>query len=164
MAETENKSASWKFLQIGMVVRDMNQAVKRFTELGFGPFEAKLLPPSTRPGAKAKPNEGEVDVQRADMGNVELELCGPVSGESPHKEFLDTKGEGVQHLLFAVPDLNAELERFSKLGTKILLHVEFNGGGLAYIDLNTCGFILELIQLPENDPETLKIVLSKKEL
>ena len=164
MAKEENKTSSWKFLQIGMAVRDMDQAVKRLTELGFGPFEAKLLPPSAKPGPQAKPMTGKVDVQRADMGNIELELCGPVSGESPHQDFLDAKGEGIHHILFAVPDLDAEVDRFIKLGAKVTLHITFNGGGLALLDLNASGLCLELIQLPENDPETLKIVLSKKEL
>jgi len=148
-------------LQIGLVVRNMDETVRRFSELGFGPFIPKLLPRSTKPGSKAKPMLGKVDVQRTALGNVELELCQPVSGESPHQDYLDTKGEGIQHILFAVPDLEAELDRFIKLGANILMHLTFNGGGLAYIDLNAGGFILELIQLPTNDPETLKVVLSR---
>ncbi len=161
MAADNVIGADWKILQIGLVVRDMAQATGSLSAFGFGPFIPKLLPPSTKPGDKAKPEKGKVDVQRTALGNVELELCCPVSGESPHMEFLNARGEGIQHILFSVPDLNAELDRFIKLGAKILLHVTFNEGGLAYIDLNTCGFILELIQLPKNDPETLKIVLSR---
>ncbi|MBN1367808.1 MAG: VOC family protein [Dehalococcoidales bacterium] len=161
MANDENIFSSWKMLQIGMVIKDMDQAVKRLSELGFGPFIPKNLPRSTKPGQKGEPIQGEVDVQRATLGNVELELCQPVSGQSPHREFLDGKGEGIHHIMFAVPDLDAELDRFIKLGAKILMHLTFNGGGIAYVDLNACGLILELIQLPENDPETLKTVLSR---
>lgn len=160
MAEQQNMTSGWKMLQIGIVVRDMDKAVQRFSELGFGPFKVKYLPKSTKDGPKAEPMLGKGEVQRAQMGNMELELCSPVSGKSPHQEFLDAKGEGIQHILFAVHDLDAELDRFIKLGAKIMLHITFNGGGLAYIDLNACGFILELIQLPKDDPETLKTVLS----
>jgi methylmalonyl-CoA/ethylmalonyl-CoA epimerase len=161
MTKNENISSAWKMMQIGMVVRDMEQATKSLSALGFGPFTRKDLPSSAKAGAKAKPMLGKVDVQRATLGNVELELCQPVAGQSPHQEYLDAKGEGIQHILFAVPNLDAELDRFIKLGAKILMHITFTGGGLAYVDLNTCGFIVELIQLPKNDPETLKIVLSR---
>ncbi len=161
MADNGNISSSWKILQVGLVVKDMDKSINRLSKLGFGPFIPKLLPKSTRPGPKAKPMLGKVDVQRTMLGNVELELCQPVSGESPHRDFLDAKGEGIQHILFSVPDLEAELDRFNKLGAKVLMHLTFNGGGLAYVDLNACGFIIELIQLPTDDPETLKTVLSR---
>ena len=149
-------------MQIGLVVRNMEIAVERLSALGFGPFIPKLLPPDSKVSdAGGNPSDSKVDVQRSMIGNVELELCQPVSGESPHQEFLDSKGEGIQHVLFEVQDLSEELARLTSSGATILLQVSFKGGGLAYVDLNTCGFIIELIQLPKDDPETLKILLSR---
>jgi len=155
-------SSSWKILQIGLVVRNMDTAVQQLSALGFGPFIPKLLPPDSQESdVNGHTADFKIDVQRSMIGNVELELCQPVSGASPHQEYLDTKGEGIQHILFEVPDLDEEIERLIGLGAQVLLHVDFKGGGLAYVDLKTCGFILELIQLPEDDPETLKILLSR---
>ena len=161
MAEEKAATSSWKIMQISLVVRDMNAATKSLSALGFGPFIPKYLPPDSKSSFRGKSSHAVIDVQRSTIGNVELELCQPVSGKSPHQEYLDSKGEGIQHILFEVQDIEAELKRLKNLGATILLNVSFKGGGLAYVDLNTCGFVIELIQLPKNDPETLKIVLSR---
>ena len=34
------------------------------------------------------------------MGSLEIELIQPLEGQSPHKEFLDSKGEGIHHIAF----------------------------------------------------------------
>jgi len=161
MTDNTNATSDWKIMQIGLVVKDMQKATERFTALGLGPFIPKLLPPDSKGTFRGKPDNSHVEVQRSMIGNVELELCQPVSGQSPHREYLDAKGEGIQHILFEVQDIEAELQRFSSLGATILLNIKFKGGGLAYVDLNTCGFIIELIQLPKDDPEMMKIVLSR---
>jgi methylmalonyl-CoA/ethylmalonyl-CoA epimerase len=157
-----NLSSSWKIMQIGLVVRNMGDAVEKLSKLGFGPFIPKYLPPDSKASdINGNPFDAIVDVQRSMIGNVELELCQPVSGNSPHQEYLDSKGEGIQHILFEVQDLQSELNRLTESGATILLHIKFKGGGLAYVNTNTCGFIVELIQLPKNDPDMLKILLSR---
>jgi methylmalonyl-CoA/ethylmalonyl-CoA epimerase len=161
MANEVGITSDWKIMQIGLVVREMKKATEQFTALGFGPFIPKYLPPGSQEVFRGQTSDARIDVQRSMIGNVELELCQPVSGKSPHQEFLDTKGEGIQHILFEVQDIDAELKRLTGLGAAILLQVKFKGGGLAYVDLNACGFIIELIQLPKDDPDTLKILLSR---
>jgi methylmalonyl-CoA/ethylmalonyl-CoA epimerase len=147
----EEISPSWKLMQVGLVVRDMDKAIKRFSALGFGPFSPKSLPPGTKVWVTEKPSDGEVDVRATMVEDMELELCQPVSGPSPHKDFLESKGEGIQHIMFAVDDLEKEIERLTEQGAKVLLGASFgNGGGLAYLDLDACGLIVELIQIPKN--------------
>ena len=153
MANNEGLTSSWKILQIGMVVKDMGQAVESLSAFGFGPFDTKELPPGGKLVSKSQPGRARVDLLRTMLGDIELELCQPVSGQSTHQEYLDSKGEGIHHVLFEVQDLNAELDRFTKHGAKVLLHITFDGGGLAYVDLNTCGFIVELVQLPPEYPD-----------
>jgi 4-hydroxyphenylpyruvate dioxygenase-like putative hemolysin len=95
-------------------------------------------------------NSGNSSKVNATMvGEIELELCQPVSGESPHQEFLDSKGEGIQHVMFAVDDLEKEIDRLTKQGATVLLKAVFDKGGLAYLDLDASGFIVELIQIPK---------------
>ena len=75
-------------------------------------------------------------------------------------EFLAQKGEGVHHVLFEVKNLKEELDKLEAKGGTILRHLSFDGdGGLAFVDLRTCGLIIELIQLPQ-DPEKRKYTLS----
>jgi methylmalonyl-CoA/ethylmalonyl-CoA epimerase len=142
-------SPSWELVQVGFVVRDMDQAVKRFSALGFGPFAPMPLPPGTKAWFREQPNDARVDLKTVTIGNVALELLHPVSGQSPHKEFLDSKGEGIHHVMFAVDDLGYEIERLTKLGATILFRVSFGNddrGGVVYLDFGTSGLVLELIQ------------------
>ena len=147
----EATSPSWKLRQIGLVVRDMDRAINRFSTLGFGPFEPKFLPAGTKAWVTEKPSDGEVNVRSTMVDDLELELCQPISGESPHKEFLDAKGEGIQHIMFAVDDLEKEIDRLTKQGATVLLGASFGDGGLAYLDLDACGLVVELIQMPKED-------------
>ena len=149
MEKNKAGSPSWKLMQIGLVVRDMDKAEKRFSVLGFGPFTTKMLPPGAKEWFRGKPFHVNVDVKATMVGNVELELCQPVSGESPHQEYLDSKGEGIQHVMFAVDDLEKEIARLTKQGATVLLRAAFDKGGLAYLDLDASGFIVELIQIPK---------------
>ena len=70
--EKEGKAPSWKLMQVGLVVRDMEKAVKRFSALGFGPFHPKTLPPGTKVWDTERPSDGEVDVRATMVEEMEL--------------------------------------------------------------------------------------------
>jgi methylmalonyl-CoA/ethylmalonyl-CoA epimerase len=44
-------------------------------------------------------------------GDTRIELLAPTSEDSPVAKFIEKKGEGIQHLAFAVDDLPAELAK-----------------------------------------------------
>lgn len=143
------KSAFTHLFHIGVVVRDMDKAIERLSALGIGPFKPRILPPENRETFRGKPFvPGErVTLQIAYIGNVELELIQPFGGESPHQEFLDKKGEGIQHLGFRVENLADEINRLTDAGSEIVLRSEFKGGGgVAYLDLNVADLVVELVQ------------------
>jgi len=136
-------------MHIGMVVRDMDKAIERFKALGIGPFKPRILPADARETYRGKPfvPAQRVAIQITQIGNMELELIQPISGESPHREFLAQKGEGVQHLGFFVDDLKEEVDRLTAAGSTVLLTSQFKGGGgVAYLDLDAAGLIVELVQ------------------
>lgn len=143
---TEIGTQSWKITQVGVVVRDVDRTVERLLSLGIGPFEPKKLPPDRKEWFRGKPMDAEFNIQAARIGDVELELIQPLAGESPHKEFLDTKGEGIQHVMFAVDDFNKEVDRLTKNGASVLLENKFGDRGLVYLDLNAANIIIEMIQ------------------
>jgi len=144
---TETKTQSWKIMQVGVVVRDMDKAIKRLSSLGMGPFESWLLPPDREEWYRGQPHKANVKISMAQVGNVQLELIEPLEARSVHKEFLDGKGEGIQHVMFAVKDLEKELARLTKEGAIELLHAKLpDGTELAYLDLNVGGIIIELVQ------------------
>ena len=139
--------------QIGVIVRDMEHAVKHYESLGIGPFtplkniatkERKVL------GKKIDPNAFRLQVLVAKLGSVDLELIQPIEGESLWKEFLDKRGEGINHLGFFVDDIEKEETKLADKGFQVLYSTRFqSGGGAAYFDSGKVGGVLfELIQWP----------------
>jgi methylmalonyl-CoA/ethylmalonyl-CoA epimerase len=147
MEKNTTESPFSKLIQVGLVVRDMDKTIERLTSLGIGPFEPITLPQGRKEWFRDKPMDANLKLTAAKMGEVELELVQPVEGESPHKEFLDTKGEGIQHIAFAVGDVEKEVTKLTKKGVSVLLRAKFpDGSGVAYLDLGAGGLIVELIQ------------------
>ena len=140
-----------QIMHIGIVVKDMDKAVERLNLLGIGPFKPRILPADAKEFFRGKPflPAKRVTIQTTRIGNMELELIQPLDGDSPHKEFLEEKGEGIQHLGFFVDNLKSEVETLTQKGSSILLTSEFKGGGgVAYLDLEVGGLIVELVQPP----------------
>ncbi len=143
------KSAFTRLVHIGLVVRDMNKTIERLNALGIGPFKPRILPPDAKETYRGKPfvPSQRVAIQTTQIGNMELELIQPIDGESPHQEFLDEKGEGIQHLGFIVDNLEEDVNHLTAEGSSILLTSQFKGGGgVAYLDLDAAGLIVELVQ------------------
>jgi methylmalonyl-CoA/ethylmalonyl-CoA epimerase len=142
------KSTFTHVMHVGVVVRDMQKTIERLASLGIGPFKPFIFPPGAQEQFRGKlfiPSE-RVAIQMANIGNIELELIQPLEGESPHREFLEQKGEGIQHLGFRVTNLEEDVKRLSAEGSEILLKSQFKGGGICYLDLDAAGIIVELVQ------------------
>jgi methylmalonyl-CoA/ethylmalonyl-CoA epimerase len=75
-----------------------------------------------------------------------LEVIQPLEGKSPHQEFLDNHGEGIQHIAFAVDDLNREVAQLTKKGVSVLLSANLPKVRVAYLDLGAGGLVVELMQ------------------
>jgi methylmalonyl-CoA/ethylmalonyl-CoA epimerase len=136
-----------KVIQIGMVVKDIDKTMERLTALGIGPFSTRSVYSGDREEwFRGKRMYANFKFGFAIIGDMQLELIQPVSGDSPHKEFLETKGEGIQHIGCAVQDVQKEVDKLTKLGVNILLRAKFpEGGGVAYCDLGS-DILVELIQ------------------
>jgi Glyoxalase/Bleomycin resistance protein/Dioxygenase superfamily len=87
--------------QIAVVVRDMEQSLKDYTEnLGWGPWSVFDYKPPLLHDTKVRgePVEFRMIGAETHVGDLGFELIQPVSGPSIYQEFLDTHGEGVQHI------------------------------------------------------------------
>lgn len=157
MTTDKTESSFTKVIQVGIVVRDVEETVKRLTSLGIGPFSQMVLPPERQEWFRDKRMYADFKIYGAMIGDIQIEFIQPLSGDSPHKEFLETKGEGIQHIACAVEDIEKEVEKLTKQGVTTLLRAKFPGGrGVAYMDLDAGGLIIELIQRrtqPENPAE-----------
>jgi methylmalonyl-CoA/ethylmalonyl-CoA epimerase len=144
--KTAVESPFSRLIQVGVVVKDLDKAVERLSSLGIGPFTPMLLPPDAEQWFRGKPLDAKFRISGARLGEIILELIQPVEGESPHQEFLDSKGEGIQHIAFAVDDLDREVAKLTKQGVSIQLSANLRDVRVAYLDLGVGGLIIELIQ------------------
>lgn len=142
----ETKTQSWQIRQVGVVVKDIEQAIKRLESMGIGPFEAAVLPPDREEWYRGQPHKAKVKISMAQLGDVQLELIEPLEKKSVHGEYLEEKGEGIQHVMFSVNDFKGDTARLTEGGAVELLRAKFpDGPELAYLDLNVGGIIVELV-------------------
>lgn len=94
-----------KLHHVCIVVHDIDKAQAQYESIGIGPWEA--YPPLIEYEELEVPSrEGFVAMQYriCNLPNIQLQLCQPNHDPSPQRIHLDTKGEGVFHLGFEVPD------------------------------------------------------------
>ena len=137
--------------QIGVVVRDMDKAVKYYESLGIGPFKSMGLTITERKVYGKIANDVKNIQMITQMGPVQLELVQPVVGESIQKEFLETKGEGINHLGFYVDDFDNEVARLVEKGYEVIAStrgLDGYGDGAYFRTDGIGGVLLELIRTP----------------
>jgi len=144
---------NWKFHHVSVVVRDMEKAIKFYEALGIGSFPPLLGPQGKVPlGNKTlhgKPAEWELDLRHAEggVGDLTFELIQPLEGDTPVKEFLTEKGEGIQHIGFFVDDIEQETAKMAEKGFKITQSGETPTVKWAYYGTDAVGgFSIELMQ------------------
>ena len=140
-----------KVVQVAIVVRDIEASSKLWAELlGMPVPEIR----TTRPGHevkeiyRGKPSEGQVKLTFFDLGQVVLELLQPISEGTSWKEFLDKKGEGVQHLGFQVADPGKTSLALEKAGYPIIHQGRYDSDDGTYIyheTLDALGVVIELL-------------------
>jgi 4-hydroxyphenylpyruvate dioxygenase-like putative hemolysin len=133
--------------QLSIVVHDVDAAIEYFgTAFGWGPF---YIGEACR-GMLYKGKISEINLRLAFtlLGDLEIELLQPVSGESPHRDHLERHGEGLLHIRFATEDIEATLAHFATQGIRPTLVYTHNNELLnVYVDSDKqFGVRVELIQ------------------
>ncbi len=123
---------------VGLVVRDLRQAVERYRRLGFGePVEIDL------------PDQ-QVRVATFTTGTGFLELISPTTADSGVARFLEARGDGMHHMAFAVPDLELALRQLERAGVELIdqhPRIGAHGWKVAFIHPRSCGGVLtELVE------------------
>jgi methylmalonyl-CoA/ethylmalonyl-CoA epimerase len=144
--KSNDKSTFSKLVQIGIVVKDMDGTIKKLSAFGIGPFEHRSVPEGAKEYYKGKPMEASFKIAAVKLGGVELEFIQPVEGDSPHMDFLEEKGEGIQHLAFAVDNLEQDIEDLKEKGASVQMQSDLGLLKVAYMDMETGGLVFELMQ------------------
>ena len=145
------KSTFSNLVQIGIVVKDMDETIKRLTSFGIGPFEHRSVPAGAKEYYKGKPMEATFKIAAVIVGGMELEFIQPIDGDSPHMKFLKEKGEGIQHLAFAVDNLDQDIAALKDKGASVQMQSDLGPLKVAYMDMETSGLVFELMQFIKND-------------
>ena len=147
---------NWKFAHAALVVKDMDKAIKYFEALGVGPFPPFLGGTGmsfTGKTVRGKPSDYDMDLRlaRGDLGGLSIELIQPLEGRSIYTEFLEEKGEGLNHLAFMVDEIDAEIADMEKRGFKVVQTGAMPNTKWAYFEAEEPGgMLIELCQAPKH--------------
>ncbi len=133
--------------QIGFVVRDLDAALAKYEPL-FGPFVSQDY------GAQSAVYRGRsceyvLKTAFGRSGSLEIELIQWVSGDCPHREFVDQGREGMHHLQFRVDDVDAWIAKARDIGYEPIWYSRLSPEiAYAYLERADDPLIIELLQLP----------------
>ena len=108
--------------QMAYVVRDIAPAMRHWIDvMGVGPFfylEGHTAPNSTYRG---KPSSPTLSIAFAQCGSMQIELLQPLNdAPSLLTDFIKAGREGLQHVAFWTTSFDADIERYQKLGYKLV--------------------------------------------
>jgi catechol 2,3-dioxygenase-like lactoylglutathione lyase family enzyme len=132
--------------QVGYVVRDLDATLARYEPL-YGPF-TRLDTPLTGVWYRGTPTDVHLRLAFGHSGDIEMEFIQPMSGASPHTEFLAAGREGIHHVRYRVDDARATIAAFATIGfAPIWLH-DLGHAIFAYLEHESRdGVVVEVLQL-----------------
>lgn len=137
--------------QLGFVVRDLKAWTDRY-EAVFGPFTYMngSVPSAEYRGRTA---DAELKLAFGRSGDLEIEFIEWVSGDSPHKEFIERGGEGMHHIRYRVDDANHWIEQLKTIGFNTFWYKQFSADTIfAYLEREDDPVIVEVLQMPTDGP------------
>jgi len=100
-------AAQARLAHVGVAVRSLEDAVRFYRDvLGVQPH-----PPQTADGAT---------ILGLTLGDSDVELLSASDATSPIGKFLATRGPGIHHICFRVPDIDAALARCKDAGYQLI--------------------------------------------
>ena len=125
---------------VALAVRDLDEALERFRRLyGATPVSREVV------------EADGVEEAMLLVGGSQVQLLAPQRPDGPVARFLERRGEGLHHIAFAVPDLDAALAHLAAEGAELIDRVPRRGGGgarIAFVHPRTFGGTLtELVEI-----------------
>ena len=121
---------------ICIVVKDIEKTKSYYESIGIGPWtEYPPLVEYTQLNVEDEAGFLSTRFVFTQIGDLQLQLAQPGDGKSHYKDFLETKGEGVFHIGFAVDDVDAAEGELTGGGMKVLASGRRDdGSGFSYLD------------------------------
>ncbi|WP_049823071.1 VOC family protein [Thermobaculum terrenum] len=140
-------SALGPIVQVGMVVKDIEKAARRWAALLGSPMPEVIV---TAPWEQAHteyrgaPTPARAKLAFFHLGQVDLELIEPIDGPSTWQDHLQTHGESIHHVAFRVQDMEEVIAALEAKGLSLLQRGDYTGGRYAYLE--DSGAIIELLE------------------
>ncbi len=131
-----------KIDHIGIAVKNLDEALKFYEEkLGLKATGTEVV------------EEQKVRIAFLPVGESKLELLESTDPEGPVAKFIDSRGEGVQHIALRVDNVEEKLKELEEQGVRLIDKTPRYGAGGARIAFlhpkSTYGILLELCQRDE---------------
>lgn len=140
--------------QIGILVADLDAALRGYERFLAGEWRCYEYAPATVPRLGFRGRPGEYTVRIAlNASAPQVELLEPGRGPSIYHESVERRGYGIHHLGFFVPSLAAAIDAMAAAGYGTIQDGSGYGldgdGGYAYFDTeDDLGIVLEAIEVP----------------
>jgi methylmalonyl-CoA epimerase len=127
---------------VAIAVHDLDEAIDRHRDL-FG----------TEPLWREQVAEQGVEEAMIAIGGSFVQLIAPLADETPVGRFLAKYGEGLHHVAYAVPDIDAALDKLRAEGARLVDETPRLGGRgakIAFVHPATfAGTLVELVELAD---------------
>jgi catechol 2,3-dioxygenase-like lactoylglutathione lyase family enzyme len=162
MSEPVSPLLAPPFKQCAVVVRDLDEAVRRWSQyLGIGPWTGYRLEPPRLKDMRYYGREVEFSLRHALawQGDIQFELVQPLGGPSIFADHLEEHGEGLQHVGKYVEDHAGAVAAALAAGFVPLQSARGFGaegdGAFAYFRPPGVAMVVELISAPRTriEPE-----------
>ena len=146
-AQGQHPFAGAVIRHVGVIVADVDKAAAAYADLlGLPAPATREVPGVPFPESYRGDRAAHPKVTSFRLNNVSIELLEPIGGPSPWRDHLDQFGEGLHHIAFGVPDLQAAVAYLEEKGGKYLLGAPDYPA--AYVDLKPLlGFTAELSEM-----------------
>ena len=126
---------------VGIAVRDLDDALAEYRrQYRVEPIHREVV--------------GSQGVEEAmiAVGGSHIQLLQPLSDDSPVGKFIESRGEGLHHIAYAVADLDAALDHLRSEGVRLVDEEPRIGGGgsrIAFVHPRSlAGTLIELLESP----------------
>ncbi len=129
---------SARLCHIGVLVHRVDAAASLYQRLGLSEAAREMFP------------QENIRMAFVPVEDIRIELMEPLTGGGPLARFLATRGEGIHHLAFEVPDIEQALARARSAGVRLIDETPRIGAHdtrVAFIHPNaTHGVLVELVE------------------
>jgi methylmalonyl-CoA epimerase len=128
--------------EVGVAVRDLEKTTQMLVDILGGEAGQVLDVPAFG-----------MRFRMVRLGNVDLELMEPTDPDGMIAKFIQTKGEGLHHIAFAVDDIGESIRQLKEKGCKLVNEkpLEILGGKVCFLHPKSfSGIAIELIEYPED--------------